>query len=48
MFEVAIQKAIKQVATPVKYGLSEEVYASIEHTSEKIPWVKTSLDTFTL
>ncbi|KAG1183628.1 hypothetical protein G6F36_008310 [Rhizopus arrhizus] len=38
MFEVAIQKAIKQVATPVKYGLSEEVYASIEHTSEKIPW----------
>lgn len=38
-FEYAIEKAIKQVAHRVNYGLAEEVYANIEHTPPKIPWV---------
>ncbi|KAG1473316.1 hypothetical protein G6F56_001018 [Rhizopus delemar] len=36
-FEVAIQKAIGQVATYVSYGLSNEVLASFENTSGKMP-----------
>lgn len=38
-FEVAIQKAIGQVATYVSYGLSNEVLASFENTSGKMPLV---------
>ncbi|KAI7889508.1 uncharacterized protein EV154DRAFT_423707, partial [Mucor mucedo] len=38
-FEYAIEKAIKKVAQKVNYGLTEEVYAKIEHTAPKIPWV---------
>ncbi|KAG1194310.1 hypothetical protein G6F70_008880 [Rhizopus microsporus] len=37
-FESAIQKAIEQVATRVKYGLSKEVYKSIKNTTDKMPW----------
>lgn len=38
-FESSIQKAIKKLARKVNYGLKEEVYANIEHTAQKIPWV---------
>lgn len=42
-FESAIQKAIEQVATRVKYGLSKEVYKSIKNTTDKMPWVRITL-----
>lgn len=42
-FESAIQKAIEQVATRVKYGLSKEVYKSIKNTTDKMPWVRLTL-----
>ncbi|KAI9254395.1 hypothetical protein EDC94DRAFT_524571, partial [Helicostylum pulchrum] len=38
-FESAIQKAIRKLAHKVNYGLKEEVYANVEHTAPKIPWV---------
>ncbi|KAI9360982.1 hypothetical protein BD770DRAFT_31715 [Pilaira anomala] len=37
-FEYAIQKAVKKIAYKANYGLTEEVYATIEHTAPKIPW----------
>lgn len=39
-FEYAIERAIKKVAQKVSYGLTEEVYAKIEHNAPKIPWVR--------
>ncbi|KAI9280019.1 hypothetical protein BY458DRAFT_430918 [Sporodiniella umbellata] len=45
-FELAIQKAIKQVANYTSYGLSEQIHASIENVTGKLPTVSTILSLF--
>lgn len=37
-FDTAIEKVVKKIAHRVNYGLKEDVYANIEHSTPKVPW----------
>jgi len=37
-YDIAIEKAVRQTAQKCSYGLSQQVFDSIEHTMTNIPW----------
>ncbi|KAL9538657.1 hypothetical protein MBANPS3_010766 [Mucor bainieri] len=37
-YDIAIEKAIRQIAQKCSYGLSQQVFDSVEHTMTNIPW----------
>ncbi|KAF1800003.1 hypothetical protein FB192DRAFT_1286102, partial [Mucor lusitanicus] len=37
-YDIAIEKAIRQTAQKCSYGLSQQVFDSVEHSMTNIPW----------